>query len=439
MENYNYKLSADTQKVMFSSGVITSGDIYKIITKTLGLVNEKAMEHSEIVAYTLYQMLMLDNKYRGNDLIDFTMVALLHDLGVFKAGQDAVMENETKLFWDHSIYGYLFLRYLSPLNEKAEVVLYHHLNVNLHSRIPYEHMKVAEYLAFADKLDVYRRMRTPDMPNLQQYIAENEGKTISAESKLLFLNAEKKFHITDHIKDGSYRLELQRLFALRRYTEDDKRGFLQLLNYTIDFRSEFTVLHTLGTTTFATELAKALKVSEEDAYNIYYGALMHDIGKMMVPVEILESPTRLTDEEMAIMKKHAEYTEEILSGVLNPDVVRISARHHEKLDGSGYPRGLKADDLTEPQRIVAVADIWSALYQKRSYKDAFDEEKIKSILTGDVKNGKICPKVVKCALEHFDEIVANFESKREDTMGLYMHIKEQYAAIYERFKSFDAG
>ncbi len=333
----NYRLDSSTIKEMFSSGVITSGDIYKIITKTLNMVNPKAIEHCEIVGYTLYQMLLCENKCKGNDMIDFTMIGILHDLGVFKAGadSDALLACERGNYWDHSIYGYLFLKYLSPLSDKAEVVLYHHLDANRHRLINYPHMKIAEHLAFADKLDVYRRMRTPDMPSLQAYIAENEGKTISAESKLLFLTAEKKFHITDHIKDGSYRGELHRLFALRRYNEEEKRGFLQLLNYTIDFRSEFTVLHTLGTTKFAMELAKFMGLSEKESYTLYYGALLHDIGKMLVPVEILESPTRLTDEEMAIMKTHAVFSETILSGIVADEVVQIEARHHEKLDGSG--------------------------------------------------------------------------------------------------------
>ncbi len=434
----NYVPTFRPKESIMTSGVITSGDIYSIIRKTLGLVNEQVTEHSEIVGYMLYKMLLTENRCSGDELIDYTMVGILHDLGVFKTGQQGfVMEHETQNVWDHSIYGYLFLKYLSPLSSKADIVLYHHLYYYRHSLVSSPNLKITEYLSYADIVDIYTRLRTPDMLTLKGYIQKNLNKTVSAEAQALFAAAEKQYNIMSHIRDGSYREELRQLFALRRYTEAEKRGFLQLLIYIIDFQSEFTVLHTLGTTTFANKIAELMKLSEEEKYEIYYGALLHDIGKMLIPISILESPNRLTSEEMAIMQTHAMNTEKILRGILHEDVVQIASRHHEKMDGSGYPRGLRGDELTIPQRIVAVADILSALYQKRSYKDAFNAERIRNILISDVQNNKICPRVVKCVLENFVAIFEDFEAQKDKTMGLYLEIKAGFAEIYERFRIFD--
>ena len=135
-----------------------------------------------------------------------------------------------------------------------------------------------------------------------------------------------------------------------------------------------------------------------------------------------------------MMKKHVEITDHVLKGIVDDDIREIAIRHHEKLDGSGYFRGLKGDELTRPQRIVAVADIISALYGKRSYKEAFAPDKIKAIIQADADNNKICPAVVDVAVKNMESIIQNFEKKKEAVLGTYMQIKQQENDIYEQFK-----
>ena len=170
---------------------------------------------------------------------------------------------------------------------------------------------------------------------------------------------------------------------------------------------------------------------------LYYGALLHDVGKIAIPLSILEAPRRLTDAEMRIMRAHVQITEMILNGVIDDSVLQAAIRHHEKLDGTGYPRGMNDEDLTTVQKVIAVADILSALYGKRSYKEAFDPERIKNIMQSDADNGKICPVATKVVIDHFDEIIASYEKQREETLGIYETILEQYEEIYERFKKFE--
>ena len=114
-----------------------------------------------------------------------------------------------------------------------------------------------------------------------------------------------------------------------------------------------------------------MNVGTRDLEILYYGSLLHDIGKIVIPLSILEAPRRLTDEEMRIMKAHVVITGKILEGIMDERIVNVAYRHHEKLDGTGYPQGLRAEDLSQLERIVAVGDILSALYSKRSYKDSF--------------------------------------------------------------------
>lgn len=207
-----------------------------------------------------------------------------------------------------------------------------------------------------------------------------------------------------------------------------------MLVYTIDFRSEYTVLHTMATVNFAGQLGKLMGVGTMELKQMYYGALLHDLGKIAIPLDILESPGKLSDEDMRIMKAHVRITEMILSGLVEPDVLEIAARHHEKLDGSGYHKGLIERDLTLPQKIVAVADMLSALYGQRSYKDSFESAVIKKILSEDADNYKISKPVVDCLIKNYDKIIMNFEEQKDETIGLYLKIKEQYEEIWKKFE-----
>ena len=93
--------------------------------------------------------------------------------------------------------------------------------------------------------------------------------------------------------------------------------------------------------------------------------------------------------------------------------------------------------LTLPQQVVAVADILSALYGKRSYKEAFSSDLIKKIMTGDAENNKINKSAVDTLMRNYDKVIAEFEKEKVNTIGLYLKIKEQYAVMIERFQAFN--
>lgn len=412
--------------------VISSKNMYDILRKSFSILNPQLMHHSERTAYILYKMLLAEGKMNNQEMADYVLIALLHDIGTCKLEYiDHWAEYEKNDVWPHSIYGFLFLKYLSPLESKAEVVLYHHLDYNKHYVIKSQYIKIAEYLFMADKMDVVMSMPgTLESDYLQKY----RNIKFSAEALALFLKANAQYKVLDNLKYDDYLKELDELIASVNFSEEYKRKFLQMLVYIIDFRSEHTVIHTLATTIFAQELGEMMHLTAQEKYNLYYGALLHDIGKIAIPLSILEAPGRLTPKEMDIMKKHVEITDHILTGIVDDDVREIAIRHHEKIDGSGYFRGLKGEQLTKPQRIVAVADIISALYGKRSYKEAFDIDRIKEIIKSDADNNKICPQVVGVALRNMNRIIDNFEKKKEVTLGTYMQIKRQEHEIYEQFK-----
>lgn len=416
--------------------VISSKDVYEIIMKTLSIINARIMNHGEITGYIMYKMLEYEQQYTEQELVDYTMLGILHDIGLYKEDNvKNVTEFETKNLWPHSIYGFLFLKYLSPMDDKAEIILYHHLDYNRYGMIQSKYKHIIEILNLADKMDTFLHLKEENLE--KDYFNLYRDIKFSGAALDLFHKAEARYGITANLVNGKYKDELTELLAKRAFSEQYKRGFLEMLVYTIDFRSEHTVVHTLATVNFAQQIGRLMRLSGKDQRDLYYGALLHDLGKIAIPLNILESTGRLSDEEMKVMKAHVRITEMILEGVVDNDVLQIAVRHHEKLDGSGYHKGLTGDMLTMPQQIVAVADILSALYGKRSYKDSFSSDLIKKIMTEDADNNKINHAAVDTLMRNYDKVIAEFEKEKEGTIGLYLKIKEQYAIMIERFQAFN--
>ena len=142
-------------------------------------------------------------------------------------------------------------------------------------------------------------------------------------------------------------------------------------------KSEQTGKHVRRVAEYSRIMAEEMGLGKDRANIIRLASTMHDIGKLLIPSEILEKPSRLTDEEFAIIKKHPGYGGERLKKV-EGDVMgvakTVALEHHERPDGRGYPEGLKLDSLSLEGQIVAVADVYDALTSKRSYKQAWDEK-----------------------------------------------------------------
>ena len=163
----------------------------------------------------------------------------------------------------------------------------------------------------------------------------------------------------------------------------------------MDLRDKETEGHTQRVTDLTLKLARTMNISEAELAHIRYGALLHDIGKMGVPDNILLKADELTDEEWEKMRKHPDFAFQMLSSIrhLQP-ALDIPYCHHEKWDGTGYPRGLKGNQIPIAARIFAVADVWDAITSDRPYRKGWSEEKALKYI--EEQSGKYFdPQVVK--------------------------------------------
>jgi putative nucleotidyltransferase with HDIG domain len=166
----------------------------------------------------------------------------------------------------------------------------------------------------------------------------------------------------------------------------------------IDAKSPFTYRHSEGVSEVAVAMGERLGFDADARRDLMRAGLLHDIGKLGVSNRILDKPGRLTDAEFARIREHPKLTHDILSRITPfRRIAETAANHHEKLDGSGYHRGLRGKDLDLPSRILAVADVYDALTQERPYRQALPKEKALGILAGE-SGARLCPRSV-AALE----------------------------------------
>ncbi|MCW9032778.1 MAG: response regulator [Rhodospirillales bacterium] len=145
---------------------------------------------------------------------------------------------------------------------------------------------------------------------------------------------------------------------------------------------DYTYVHSLRVSIYLSLLGHAMGIRGDDMMILSSGGLMHDIGKARVPLGILNKPGRLTEEEWPKMSAHVLHTSKILNNTetIHPGIRIIAEQHHEKLDGTGYPYGLKGKDLNSLARMASIVDIYGALTDERVYKKAMPAEKAISIL-----------------------------------------------------------
>jgi putative nucleotidyltransferase with HDIG domain/PAS domain S-box-containing protein len=180
-------------------------------------------------------------------------------------------------------------------------------------------------------------------------------------------------------------IENHQLFnGLQRAHADLLRAYdttIEGWSHALDLRDKETVGHTLRVTELTLKLARLAGLSETELVHVKRGALLHDIGKMGIPDDILYKSTQLTNDEWVTMRKHPVYAYEMLSPIeyLRP-ALDIPFCHHEKWDGSGYPRGLKGAQIPLAARIFAVIDVWDALRSDRPYRQGWPRERILSYI-----------------------------------------------------------
>ena len=203
-----------------------------------------------------------------------------------------------------------------------------------------------------------------------------------------------------------------RLFTLRqkRAYEKKEKENKQLIKEvteafakTIDMKDKYTNGHSMRVAQYTSMLARELGCSEDEIEKYYNIALLHDIGKIGIPEEVLNKPGKLTDEEFAVIKSHSELGYNALKDIsIMPELATGAGSHHERPDGKGYPRGISGDEIPRVAQIIAVADTFDAMYSDRPYRRRMNFDKVMEIMR-EVSGTQLEPDVVDALLRLADK------------------------------------
>ncbi len=246
--------------------------------------------------------------------------------------------------------------------------------------------------------------------NIDLNTRKDDVKELLKELKKVNKRLNKVLKISDRIQSKDYaelQISLSKIGKLNNEIENTQREVVFTMGTVAEFRSNETGLHVQRVSLYSKIIGKHYGLNEREIELLFHAAPMHDIGKIAIPDAILNKPGKLNFEEFEIMKTHAHLGYRMISNSDRPLLAAasiIAHEHHEKWDGSGYPRGLVGNDIHIYGRITALADVFDALGSKRCYKDSWKDDLILNFIRE--QSGKhFDPELVDIFFIHLDEII----------------------------------
>lgn len=210
---------------------------------------------------------------------------------------------------------------------------------------------------------------------------------------------------------GKFQRLIKDLVKKNNELYEEQQIIVESLSELVESQSHETGNHVKRVAAYTEILCRAMGLSEEETWKISVASMMHDVGKIAVPREILHKPGRLTEDEFAEIKKHVDYGHKLLEHS-SGEVMRLAAdiawHHHERFDGKGYQNNLEGEQIGIYARCVAVADVFDALVSKRCYKSSWTPEQAREEIISQAGR-QFDPQITKLFDEHFDEFLKVME------------------------------
>ncbi|MEA4895763.1 MAG: HD domain-containing protein [Oscillospiraceae bacterium] len=378
-------------------------DLIACLTRAVDLINPSISSHHKQVAYMAFNIadamrLPVDQKRT------LVLAALLHDIGALSLDDKMdFFEEEPLTINNHAFIGARLFGSSPIMKNVAEVIKFHHIPWNNGKGSSYngEYVPLLSHILHLSDRVAIRIDRNENVisqiMSIKEYIMSARDKVFVPELVDAFMSIcdeealwlELVYRPT--VFTGQNDLSLQSI----NLTLDETVDFTKILSQIIDFRSRFTSTHSAGVAAVALKLAELSGFSEGECKMMSIAGNLHDIGKLAIPREILEKADALEPAEYDIIKSHTFYTYYLLTPISKfESIAQWAAYHHEKLNGRGYPFHIRAEGLSLGSRIMAVADIFTAITEDRPYRKGMTQEKAETVLAHMVENGSISQPIV---------------------------------------------
>ncbi|NOY77609.1 MAG: HD domain-containing protein [Calditrichaeota bacterium] len=355
------------------------------------------------------------------------LAALLHDIGALSLEEKVQLHVgfEKVSPETHCIIGEALFKLSPLLKPSAKIVRYHHRYwQDWDEPIDSPGVLESQILCLADEIErsiVREDYILHQVDRLNKKVSALAGTRIHSDVVDVFMQLSK-------YEDFWLDLTSPRLYSLLLHVGPFRKVEIERKNISsiasifrniIDFKSRFTATHSTGVAQCAVMLAQYFGFTDAEVAEMKVAGFFHDLGKLAVPNAILEKPGRLTKEEFDVMKQHTYFTYTVLTTIGGlGHIAEWAAFHHEKLDGSGYPFHIGADRINLGARILAVADIFTALNEDRPYRRSMEKVLIREILQSQAAHHFLDRRVVGVVLNNYEEI--SFKVKLEQKKSIKM-------------------
>lgn len=388
------------------------------LSDALDLVGVDDVYHGKRVAYMALETANELN-LRKEDYIDILHASLLHDCGVSSSRihDKLVFTLDWEGAKDHCIRGYQLLNLSHELNHLSNIILYHHTHYEtlLELNVDYQISMLSNLIFLVDRVDAltaqHKLKNNDSLISISQSV-RSEIQSLSGtffNPKLVdaFLEVSKKesfwFTLEEESLHRYFEKYLKNLGEINIQLQE-LEDIAKLFAYFVDAKSTYTSDHSMDVAELSKFIAIKMNLDFQTSEMIKIAGLLHDLGKLKVPDELIDKDGPLTSDEFNIIKIHAYETHQILSKVNGlEDITQWASQHHETLRGTGYPYHQKYDELPLPSRIIGVADIFQALAQDRPYRKGLKPLQILNVLKNRVKEGDLDKNVVDIVGENIQQ------------------------------------
>ena len=383
------------------------------LSDALDLVGVTHIHHGKRVAFMAAEVAKFLH-WPKPQIDDLFQAAILHDSGVSKTSVHAKLAQlEWELEGEHCEIGANLLGSCALLRGLAPVVRYHHTHWQTLQTLdlPEAVKLAANCIYMVDRVDVltlkYVTTGTDILlgkEDIRQQIRQRRGDWFCPllVDAFLELSESEAFWFmleSDHV-NGYVATWLSESRG-QSMAFEDLSSLMHIFSSIVDAKSTFTKEHSDGVASLSRYLGEQLQVSADGCDMLELAGLLHDIGKLRVPDELLEKTSALTTEEKRTMSRHSFDTYNILCNIKGLEQVALwAAQHHERVNGSGYPYHNRAGGLSLEARIIAVADVFQALAQQRPYRSPLPASDILAVLLSQVASGMLDAQVVACVADH---------------------------------------
>ena len=403
-------------------------DMVASIARVVDMMSPVVGNHHMQVAYLAYrlgeELRLLDDKK-----FDLFIAGALHDIGAFSL-QDRLdlLEFEDTRPGEHSMAGSLILETFKPFSNIARLIKFHHVHWK-NGEGAFQHGESvpngSHIIHLVDRVAVKFSKSAPVLSQVHSIcraISEYKGDVFVPEHVDALICMANKEHIWLDLMSESMEAILKQtvLYQAKELTIEEMVDFSRLICRLIDFKSKFTAAHSSGVAAVAIELSRLSGFSKHERRLIEIAAYLHDLGKLAIPSEILEKQDKLTDNERFIMRSHVYHTYRVFEPF---EVLKVvgswGALHQERLNGTGYPFGLTSDELPLGARIMAVADVFTALTEDRPYRNGMDSKDTKAVLKSMVEAGELDNNLIDMVFKHYDKMNDVRDSAQREAIRSY--------------------